>query len=106
MVESKPRVVEVKKLPSKPRIVSTVEPPASGMKVTTEEDYSRILQPQSTNDVSQKLRQQQLRDILPVQPQPGEPLQALDAEVRKKIEDDRKKRRGLGGEVKDLLGLK
>ena len=87
---SKPRIVEVKKPPKKPTVVNI------------EDDYSRILTP--VDPTTQKLREQQLNDAIPQQP-PISPL-GVDSEVRRKIEEDRKKRRGLAGEVKDVLGLK
>ncbi|MDP3741711.1 MAG: hypothetical protein Q8R15_00175 [Candidatus Micrarchaeota archaeon] len=100
---SKPRIVDIKKpeVVKKPRVVGGVVEPKE-----TEEDYSLILEHSDTGDASQALRKQQLRDIMPNQPKPGQPIQALGDDVRQKIEEDRKKRRGLAGGVKDLLGLK
>ena len=109
MVVSKPRIVDVKKPVPKPRVVGQTKGKfeTSGRNTSTEEDYSLILQDsKASGDVSQELRKQQLRDIIPSQPKPGEPIQAVSGDVRQKIEEDRKKRRGLGGDVKDLLGLK
>jgi hypothetical protein len=102
---SKPRIVEVKKPPAKPKIVSEKEP--EKQREIEEEDFSLILQvSKGSGDASQELRKQQLRDIMPSQPKPVEPLQVVCDDVRKKIYDDRKKRRGLGGDVKDLLGVR
>ncbi len=100
---SKPRVVNISKpeVVKKPKIVETTE------SKETEEDYSLILQaPEAGDASSQKLRKQQLSDITPIQPKLGQPFQAVSDDVREKIEQDRKKRRGLGGGVKDLFGLK
>ena len=105
---SKPRVVGIKKpevdVAKKPRVVGTIEPSVqvSGMKVTKEEDYSLIVG--HSGEASQELRKKQLRDIIPAQPKVGEDV--LTVEMRGKIEVDRKKRRGIGGDVKDLFGFK
>lgn len=88
---SKPRILDVKKPEKKPTVVNIEE-----------DDYSRILTP--VDPVTQKLREGQLKDAIPQQPA-FSPL-GLDPEVRKKIEEDRKKRRGLVGEVKDAFGVK
>ncbi len=88
---SKPRILDVKKPDKKPTVVHIEE-----------DDYSRILTP--VDPATQKLREGQLKDVIP-QPPPISPL-GVDPDVRKKIEEDRKKRRGLVGDVKDVLGVK
>ncbi|MFH1246793.1 MAG: hypothetical protein V1644_00275 [Candidatus Micrarchaeota archaeon] len=99
----KPKIVDIKKPQEvkKPKVVSQTE--TAGLRqVTSEEDFSRLI----TDTSRDELRKQQLKDIVPNQPKPGEPLQAVSEDMWKKIEEDRKKRRGLGGEVKDLLRMK
>ncbi len=87
---SKPRVVEVKDKEKKPRVIKTEE-----------EDFSLLV----GGEASQELRKQHLRDISPHQPSTSDKLEISD-EVRRKIDVDRRKRRGLVGDVKDLLGLR
>lgn len=89
----KPRVVEVKRPPAKPKIVAQKD------KAEPAEDYSLLV-----DTPRDELRKQQMRDIQPFQPEPGTPLQG--DELRAKIESDRKKRRGIVGDAKDLLGLR
>ncbi len=86
---SSPRVVDIKK---KPRVVGEKD---------KDDDYSLIV----GNDASQELRKRHLQDITPAQPRPGDKFE-ISEDVRKKIEEDRKKRRGVVGDVKDVLGLK
>ncbi len=106
---SKPRVVDVKKPPAKPRIVSQTEPEKEKpFDVAKEaETFSKDVTVASlvaVDEASQELRKQQLRDAIPRQP--GISPLNLDPDVMKKIDEDRKKRRGLIGDVKDSLGLK
>lgn len=98
---SKPRVVEIKKPPAKPKIIKQTEPVVVVENVDEQaEAFSKIV----PVDVVAELRQQQLRDAIPSQP-PISPLN-VDPEVMEKIKQDRRKRRGLTGDVKDALGLK
>ena len=98
---SKPRVVEIKKPPAKPKVVSQRETREAVENIDEQADaFSKIV----PIDVASELRKQQLKDAIPQQP-PISPLN-LDPDVRKKIEEDRRKRRGIAGDVKDALGLK
>lgn len=82
---SKPKVVDIKRPPA------TKKPKVIGQK-DRDDDYSLLLQ---TDEPSQELREEQLRDLRPAQPNPSDKIEALtEEELRRRIEDDRKKRKG------------
>ncbi len=84
---------------NKPRIVNITKPDDKKRKEETPEDVTFLL-----DEPSQDLRKQQTRDFIPRVPLVSDKLEA-DA-LRRKIDEDRKKRSGLVGQVKDALGFK
>ncbi len=82
----KPRIVDVKKI-RRPK-----------EEKEDEEDVSFLI-----DDASQELRKKQLGDILPVQPSPGDKLEA--SELKRRIDEDQRKRHSFSKKLKDVLGL-